>query len=737
MILYHYDVAIKDHTGKEFSPSLPRAKNMRIFEKMRESFPLVFNFPMSYDCNKNAYSSKFFPQLKKATTYEVSLEPEEKKTADGKKGNWNNFKITIQKVNEASLKELFDCMRYRPGKKHEMPTTIMQMIEVMFRHYRAKKYEQISNRNFFSIDEEFAKHHDIGGGKCGVTGFFGSLRPAAWKDGSILLNLDMAHTAFYKTIPIIDFLKEIDDYISFDSTLPPYNTRNFSKALKTLKVKTTYSVRSYKIKELHTAGPRKTFFDFTDDKGKTSKVSVEQYFKKVYPQVKLKYPDFNCLNVGNQNKDVFVPTELCIIDKGQKVKKKLSEKEVASFIRSTAVPPQERLRQINKVAERNDFNRDEMLKALTFTISDKPLQTKGRILPAPNLTMDKNRFEPNSGVWDLRYNKFHNPGELKTWAVINYDSRTRDDTLNKFLNELMSQGRSKGMRISSPFDVYTCRDRNPNPSNDFKYYKEKQANIQLIMCVLPGRKFYGAIKTAGDTEHGIISQCVVSSNVFKCNIQTIVNILLKINAKIGGVNTIVTAIPQRVTGLILIILNFDNFDILNFPQDFREPFMILGADVNHPPAGGDSSIPSIAAVVGSYDTSGTKYAVERRAQEHRVENIVDMTEITMNLLRNFRQKVKRPPSRIIMYRDGVSESQFPQVLAKEMMAMRKACLTLTKDGSYTPGITFICVQKRHHTRLFCDEKYVRTQKNKNVPPGTIVDRDITHPTETDFFLCSH
>ncbi|KAB7506196.1 Protein argonaute-2 [Armadillidium nasatum] len=542
------------------------------------------------------------------------------------------------------------------------------MIEVMFRHYRAKKYEQISNRNFFSIDEEFAKHHDIGGGKCGVTGFFGSLRPAAWKDGSILLNLDMAHTAFYKTIPIIDFLKEIDDYISFDSTLPPYNTRNFSKALKTLKVKTTYSVRSYKIKELHTAGPRKTFFDFTDDKGKTSKVSVEQYFKKVYPQVKLKYPDFNCLNVGNQNKDVFVPTELCIIDKGQKVKKKLSEKEVASFIRSTAVPPQERLRQINKVAERNDFNRDEMLKALTFTISDKPLQTKGRILPAPNLTMDKNRFEPNSGVWDLRYNKFHNPGELKTWAVINYDSRTRDDTL-----------KLKSLLIA------------------------------------------GAIKTAGDTEHGIISQCVVSSNVFKCNIQTIVNILLKINAKIGGVNTIVTAIPQRVTGLI----------------DFREPFMILGADVNHPPAGGDSSIPSIAAVVGSYDTSGTKYAVERRAQEHRVENIVDMTEITMNLLRNFRQKVKRPPSRIIMYRDGVSESQFPQVLAKEMMAMRKACLTLTKDGSYTPGITFICVQKRHHTRLFCDEKYVRTQKNKNVPPGTIVDRDITHPTETDFFLCSH
>ncbi|RXG54458.1 hypothetical protein Avbf_10152 [Armadillidium vulgare] len=74
MILYHYDVAIKDHSGKEFSPSLPRAKNMRIFEKMRESFPLVFNFPMSYDCNKNAYSAKLFPQLKKPQTYEILAE---------------------------------------------------------------------------------------------------------------------------------------------------------------------------------------------------------------------------------------------------------------------------------------------------------------------------------------------------------------------------------------------------------------------------------------------------------------------------------------------------------------------------------------------------------------------------------------------------------------------------------------------------------------------------------------
>ena len=34
-------------------------------------------------------------------------------------------------------------------------------------------------------------------------------------------------------------------------------------------------------------------------------------------------------------------------------------------------------------------------------------------------------------------------------------------------------------------------------------------------------------------------------------------------------------------------------------------------------------------------------------------------------------------------------------------------------------------------------KILKCGKSGNVPPGTIVDTDITHPTEFDFFLCSH
>lgn len=50
-----------------------------------------------------------------------------------------------------------------------------------------------------------------------------------------------------------------------------------------------------------------------------------------------------------------------------------------------------------------------------------------------------------------------------------------------------------------------------------------------------------------------------------------------------------------------------------------------------------------------------------------------------------------------------------QVLHHELLAIREACIKLEKD--YQPGITFIVVQKRHHTRLFCTDKNERVCSN--------------------------
>ncbi|CAB5298073.1 unnamed protein product [Rhizophagus irregularis] len=85
--------------------------------------------------------------------------------------------------------------------------------------------------------------------------------------------------------------------------------------------------------------------------------------------------------------------------------------------------------------------------------------------------------------------------------------------------------------------------------------------------------------------------------------------------------------------------------------------------------------------------------------------------------------------------DGVSEGQFNHVLKNELNAIRNACQAL--GANYKPTITFIVVQKRHHTRFFPMEKQNSDFKSGNCLPGTVVEEGITHPFEFDFYLLSH
>uniref|UniRef100_A0A8C0K869 Argonaute RISC catalytic component 3 n=1 Tax=Canis lupus dingo TaxID=286419 RepID=A0A8C0K869_CANLU len=208
--------------------------------------------------------------------------------------------------------------------------------------------------------------------------------------------------------------------------------------------------------------------------------------------------------------------------------------------------------------------------------------------------------------------------------------------------------------------------------------------------------------------------CVQVKNVIKTSPQTLSNLCLKINVKLGGINNIL--VPHQR------------------PSVFQQPVIFLGADVTHPPAG-DGKKPSIAAVVGSMDAHPSRYCATVRVQRPRQEIIQDLASMVRELLIQFYKSTRFKPTRIIFYRDGVSEGQFRQVLYYELLAIREACISLEKD--YQPGITYIVVQKRHHTRLFCADRTERVGRSGNIPAGTTVDTDITHPYEFDFYLCSH
>ena len=52
---------------------------------------------------------------------------------------------------------------------------------------------------------------------------------------------------------------------------------------------------------------------------------------------------------------------------------------------------------------------------------------------------------------------------------------------------------------------------------------------------------------------------------------------------------------------------------------------------------------------------------------------------------------------MVVYRDGVSDSQFTEILAIELAGMRAACKEI--ETNYEPGFTIVIVQKRHRAQF--------------------------------------
>ena len=92
------------------------------------------------------------------------------------------------------------------------------------------------------------------------------------------------------------------------------------------------------------------------------------------------------------------------------------------------------------------------------------------------------------------------------------------------------------------------------------------------------------------------------------------------------------------------------------------------------------------------------------------------------------------PENILIYRDGVSESQYQKACHGELPRLRKGC-TMKYGNQPLPKITIVVVGKRHHTRFWL----IRQQSgnaNGNPPNGLVVDTGITE-YNWDFLLQSH
>jgi len=175
--------------------------------------------------------------------------------------------------------------------------------------------------------------------------------------------------------------------------------------------------------------------------------------------------------------------------------------------------------------------------------------------------------------------------------------------------------------------------------------------------------------------------------------------------------------------------------------------MVVGLDVHHAAPGSQGA--SYAAVVASLDPRCVRYrtvvteqamidSVDPRGGSTRKvrQEIVDTLEETMmTLLHDFATANSRPPRRIIFFRDGVAHNQFEAVTQEEVAKVRRACHAVC--GHSMPQLVFIVTQMRTKARLAEWGRGKGGEGWQNVPPGTIVDRDITGAGVFDWYMVPH
>ncbi|KAF0685528.1 Aste57867_22603 [Aphanomyces stellatus] len=451
------------------------------------------------------------------------------------------------------------------------------------------------------------------------------------------------------------------------------------------------------------------------------RMNIADYFAQNYRP--LRYPNLPLLHVGSPSNTIYMPMEVCNIMGGYKCPRKATDNQVANMITHTATHPENRRQKIEQRVREAHFEVDNLLDSFGVKVSPTMMAVEGRELVPPDMLYGGNKtLRPSDGAWNMRNIGLFEGMKLSSYAVLNLcdPRRTTEADILDFFKALVEHMKGLGMQPSSTQPPILTRATRYQPIDELFGQAMEQATRtfkikpQLMFCVgaVQDATNYGDLKRASDTIFGIPSQMMLAKHLAKKNPMYMSNLLLKVNTKLGGRNTVCK-------------------DPL--PKISSAPTIIFGADVTHP-GPMDKTRPSVAAVVASVDKWGVRHAATLRKQGHRVEQIEDLESMAVEMLKAFFRETKRKPAQILFYRDGVSEGQYQMVLNYEVTALHRACAKL--EPGYAPKITFVIVGKRHHTRLFATSAQ-NADRSGNVKAGTVVDTGVCHPTEHDFYLMSH
>ncbi|KAJ4516711.1 Protein argonaute [Exophiala dermatitidis] len=728
--VYQYDVIIGDGSEK-------RAVQRKVWaSKTRKD---ATGAPMIYDGNRLAWS---LIDHGEGLRLMVDLDSQDGRPSRGAK---NTFRLHIKKTRTLDINVV---QQYLNGTiQFGIPVAeAINFMDHLLREGPSVSDEFLSVRR--SIFKRDGERSDLGGGIEVWRGIYQSMRLAEGK--KLIINLDVANTCFWKPASLIGAIiaknREISDPSAIVKQMEPKREDNGQKSpsvghkaiekdFKGLIVYAKYpgnplAGKEWKIYRFDINNCNEETIEWRDPQTKKptgEMVTIAQYFKRKY-NTALQYPKLPLVEMTK--KGVKYPMELLHIPNGQRFPAKLDEFQTANMIKFAVSPPAVRLKAINEGKSWLDWNNDKYLVNYGLRVENEPIRTNARILPPPSIKFGNNVVESpgTRGRWDLKGKKFltGNVEELVAWGVGMFPGRSRPDksAIDKFCLDFARAYRNHGGRVSNkpPYIKLLNKDAGKAVEEFHQecgnFYNRKP---QLLVFLVQDRQafHYLRIKKSCDCRYGVVSQVMQIPQVLKGNPQYYSNVLMKVNAKLGGCTSQV--VPHATSGF----------------KSFSAPTMIIGADVSHASPGSPQA--SMAALTVSYDRHGGRYAAACQTNGHRVEMIsaANFHDMLRPLIQNWIPQVggNRLPQQVYYMRDGVSEGQFLHVLNQEVPNIKSVLNSFHPQKKWEGKITVIIASKRHHVRAF--PTGAGADNKGNPLPGCLIERDVTMPNEWDFFLYSH
>ncbi|RPD74278.1 Piwi-domain-containing protein [Lentinus tigrinus ALCF2SS1-7] len=692
-----------------------KGRNYQIIARLQQDNAALFGPRPLYDGGSLLYSLQ---HLQGTNTIDVCMR---------RRSNQPTHQVSFRRVATIDLRLLRSLLaRRNPNERPDPNAMPLNLLQLMVCQAPNLRYGFLAHARRFAVQRGA---QDIGAGLSMWRAFFQSVRPAL---GRMLINVDRSSVPVYTPGPLIDVMVPflgLRDQREL-ANLPRDKFAKLRVFLKGVLVRVRHRPEA-RAKPIADLVPQAGLEEFDKD---GERWTVQRHFQSRWNRT-VQHPEYVGVRIGQTS---IVPAEFCIVEPAQVYKRRLPADVQRKFIELAAQDPRRRRRDIEEAISGGLFNytNSDYIQDAGMTVNQNLLSVTGQVIPPPGIVY-RNRTEPMTGrpgAWNLLNNRFFSvSAPLNSWAVVVFESehRANRNRVNTFVHELGGNLTRLGLVVQNraPHVEYG------NPHNPAQTLENVGRALvgqyggnrpQLILVVLPANAaaIKQAVKLWGDTVRMTPTQCVrcgkwdaVSGN--KAD-QYRNNLALKINARLGGVNSIIRSPVSPIL----------------------ERSMVVGADVGHP-GPGVSSIPSMTGLVASVSPDVSEFTSFAQVQRPRVEIIQDLEQMIYLSLGDYAGYREagglqgRFPEHLIFFRDGVSEGEFATVAREEIAMIRRAFVRHgMTDPRSQPKLLFVVVGKRHHVRFF-PKRPEDADNSKNCPAGFLVHDQITNPNLHDFYLQSH